>query len=342
VKASPNGGSRLRFGQLELDLSREQLLRRGLPVRLGNQPLQILATLLEHPGEVVSREDLRARLWPDGTYVDFDEGLNTAIKTLRYALGDTADNPTFIETIPRRGYRFIAPVYADARPSLEPAPPSGVDRPPVLMERRQAPIILTPPSSTPKSRTAWLIALGLVVAGACWLGYRLAFPPALRVTQTTRLTNSGRLEPWGQLTSDGSRLFFLEREGDHWNNRQISVAGGESMPFGSPPRNTKILAVSIDRAEILFAPFTSRSDNLPSGRCRWSVARPAASATFRSTLPPSHRMEPRSLSPTPAACSLPTGTVPAFANWLPWRAGTSTGRQMVRLCVSVAAVISGK
>ena len=101
VKASPDGGSRLRFGQLELDLSQEKLLRRGLPIRLGNQPLLILTTLLERPGEVVSREDLRTRLWPDGTYVDFDEGLNTAIKTLRYALGDNADNPTFIETIPR-------------------------------------------------------------------------------------------------------------------------------------------------------------------------------------------------------------------------------------------------
>jgi DNA-binding winged helix-turn-helix (wHTH) protein len=110
---SSNGRSRLRFGQLELDLTEEKLLKKGLPLRLENLPLQLLAALLESPGEVVSREELCARLWPDGTYVDFDEGLNTAIKKLRYALGDSAENPTFIETVPRRGYRFIAPVQSD-------------------------------------------------------------------------------------------------------------------------------------------------------------------------------------------------------------------------------------
>jgi DNA-binding winged helix-turn-helix (wHTH) protein len=110
VKTFSKGLSRLRFGQLELDLCEGKLLKRGLLVHLEHQPLQILGALLEHPGEVVSREELCASLWPDGTYVDFDEGLNTAIKKLRYALGDSAENPTFIETIPRRGYRFLAPV----------------------------------------------------------------------------------------------------------------------------------------------------------------------------------------------------------------------------------------
>jgi DNA-binding winged helix-turn-helix (wHTH) protein/Tol biopolymer transport system component len=263
VKASPNGGSRLRFGQLELDLSQEKLLRRGLPVRLGNQPLQILTTLLEHPGEVVSREDLRARLWPDGTYVDFDEGLNTAIKTLRYALGDTADNPTFIETIPRRGYRFIAPVHADPVLPSEPPPSVGEQQSPPLVERRRSPIVLNSSPSKPRSRAAWLIALGLAVAGVCWLAYRLAFPPVPRVTQITRLTSTGHLEPWGGLASDGSRVFFLEREGGHWNTRQISVTGGESMPFGASGENTKIFAVSRDKSEILFAPFSSRGNDLP-------------------------------------------------------------------------------
>ena len=110
VKASSKRGSRVSFGQFELDLFEERLLKRGVSVRLENQPFQILAALLEHPGEVVSREELRSSLWSDGTYVDFDEGLNTAIKKLRYALGDSAEHPIFIETIPRRGYRFIAPM----------------------------------------------------------------------------------------------------------------------------------------------------------------------------------------------------------------------------------------
>src|SRR5579864_3403562 len=112
MKALSKRSSVVRFGQFELDLSQEKLLKKGVPVRLENQPLQILACLLERPAETVSREDLCGRLWPNGTYVDFDEGLNTAIKKLRYALGDSADNPVFIETIPRRGYRFLAPISA--------------------------------------------------------------------------------------------------------------------------------------------------------------------------------------------------------------------------------------
>src|SRR5580704_13036975 len=91
VKASSKRGSRVRFGQFELDLSEERLFKKGLPVRLENQPFQILAALVNYPGEMVSREELCANLWPDGTYVDFDEGLNTAIKKLRFALGDSAE-----------------------------------------------------------------------------------------------------------------------------------------------------------------------------------------------------------------------------------------------------------
>ena len=257
----------MRFGKFELDFSEEKLLKRGLPVRLENQPFQILAALLERPGEVVGREELCASLWPDGTYVDFDEGLNTAIKKLRYALGDSAENPIFIETVPRRGYRFIAPVHEHkddgASEPLEPLPLGDADRSSIAVTAGTEPQQVTPPDSKPQWRAAWLIGFGIVFAGACWLLYRTVFPDALRVTQITRFTNSGRLEPWGRITSDGSRLFFLEREGDHWNTRQISVAGGESMPFGATPRNVKIFDVSADKSEMLFAPFTMRSADLP-------------------------------------------------------------------------------
>jgi DNA-binding winged helix-turn-helix (wHTH) protein/Tol biopolymer transport system component len=267
VKETSNGSSRLRFGQLELDLSKQKLLRKGLPVRLANQPWLILAILLEHPGSLVSREELCARLWPDGTYVDFDEGLNSAVKNLRYALGDVADNPTFIETIPRRGYRFIAPVQivavdSDASLPLEPTVPGDADEPtPTAQLLRLA--LPTAPHSKLLWRAAGLIAFGVFVAAALWVLHRLAFPPMLQVTQIVRLTNSARLEPWGNLASDGSRLFFLEREGDHWNTRQISVTGGESVPFGSSTGNTKIFAVSRDQSDVLFAPFTMRGNDLP-------------------------------------------------------------------------------
>jgi TolB-like protein/DNA-binding winged helix-turn-helix (wHTH) protein/Flp pilus assembly protein TadD len=102
--------SRIRFGAFEVDLRSGELRKHGLKVKLQVQPFQILALLLERPGEVVTREELQARLWPADTFVDFDVGLNTAIKRLRDALGDTAESPRYIETLPRRGYRFVAPV----------------------------------------------------------------------------------------------------------------------------------------------------------------------------------------------------------------------------------------
>jgi len=104
----------IRFATLEVDLQSRELRKGGLKLKLQGQPFEVLAMLLEKPGEVVGREQLRERLWPTDTFVDFDHGVNTAINRLREALGDSADNPRFIETLPRRGYRFIAPVEASA------------------------------------------------------------------------------------------------------------------------------------------------------------------------------------------------------------------------------------
>src|SRR6266849_10159838 len=100
----------LRFGAFELDLRSGDLRKKGVRIKLQEQPLQVLTVLLQHPDEVVTREELRSAIWPVDTFVDFDNSLNTAVNKLREALGDSADNPRFIETLPRRGYRFIAPV----------------------------------------------------------------------------------------------------------------------------------------------------------------------------------------------------------------------------------------
>ena len=112
-ETAPHPSRLFRFGILELDSASGELRKDGkLQPRLQEQPLQVLLMLLERPGEVVAREELRKRLWSHDTFVDFDHGLNSAINKLRDALGDTAANPRFIQTIPRRGYRFIAPVEA--------------------------------------------------------------------------------------------------------------------------------------------------------------------------------------------------------------------------------------
>src|SRR5882757_1804260 len=123
VKSS---SSIMRFGTFELDLQTGELRHAGQKIKLQEQPFQVLATLLEHPGEIVTREELRSKLWPRDTFVDFDHSLNAAIKRLRDALGESADAPVFIETLARRGYRFTAPVHgfpasgvAEITPALE-------------------------------------------------------------------------------------------------------------------------------------------------------------------------------------------------------------------------------
>jgi DNA-binding winged helix-turn-helix (wHTH) protein len=100
----------VKFGAFEADLTARELRKNGLKIRLQDQPFQVLALLLEDSGRVVTREELRQKLWPADTFVDFDNGLNTAINKIREALGDSAENARFVETLPRRGYRFLAPI----------------------------------------------------------------------------------------------------------------------------------------------------------------------------------------------------------------------------------------
>src|SRR5258707_3782295 len=103
----------VRFGLFEADLQTGELRKNGSKVPLQGQPFQVCAILLSRSGELVSREELRQRVWPEDTFVDFDHALNTAITKIRLALGDEADNPRFVETLPRRGYRFIGPVESE-------------------------------------------------------------------------------------------------------------------------------------------------------------------------------------------------------------------------------------
>ena len=121
---SPGASGRVvYFGVFEADLSTGELRKSGAKIRLQEQPFQILAALLERPGEVVTREDLRARIWNADTFVDFDHSLNTAMNKLRDALDDSAANPRFVETLARRGYRFIAPVRWDDASVSKPSQP---------------------------------------------------------------------------------------------------------------------------------------------------------------------------------------------------------------------------
>jgi Tol biopolymer transport system component/DNA-binding winged helix-turn-helix (wHTH) protein len=229
------------------------------------QPFRILAMLLERPGQVVSREEVQKKLWPEGTFVDFDEGLDTALKKLRQALGDSPQNPIFVETIPRRGYRFIAPVQEAGKESS-----SNGDRPVLQLEQsygEREPIASLAQPAVARARLLRNVSVAVISAAAILAGaiiVRWLSPPSVpKVLRIVQLSHSGHVDPWGRIFTDRARLFFLEREGDHWNLMQAPVSGGESQPFPAPFHNTRILDISPDLSEFLIAPFTQRMPGLP-------------------------------------------------------------------------------
>jgi len=197
----------IRFGIFEADLRAGELRRNGSKIKLQDQPFQLLALLLERPGEVVTREELRAKLWPADTFVDFDHGLNAAVKRLRGALGDSAENPRFIETLSRRGYRFLVPVNG--------------------MGQECTPI--------PRARRHWRIALAaailfLVGIVAGWqAGHHSA--AAVRFTER-RLTGNPENDPVtsASISPDGKYLAFADRTGFFLR----VVATGETHPVPIP------------------------------------------------------------------------------------------------------------
>jgi len=145
---------RYRFGAFEADSATGELRRNGVRIRLHAQPFQVLAMLLERPGEMLTREEISRALWPEGTFVDYEHGVNSAVNRLRDALGDKAGSPRFVETLARRGYRFVAPVEriesaedAPEAATRQPEPPAEIrDATPTLLDR-----VLATPDDLPKS-----------------------------------------------------------------------------------------------------------------------------------------------------------------------------------------------
>jgi DNA-binding winged helix-turn-helix (wHTH) protein/Tol biopolymer transport system component len=209
-----NAGSRKRFGVFEFDPQARELTKHGVRLKLQEQPIQILAALLEHAGQIVPREDLQRRLWPDGTFVDYEQSLNKAVNKLREALGDSANHPIYIETLARRGYRFVSPVEGDR--TLKPAAKT-------VLRRRLVP---------------WLVAGGfgfaVVLATGLW---PLNVPQVERVVP---LTNDTTLKgAVGRLISVGNRVLYSDGA-DVWS---VPASGGEpkrlSLPF---LKRVKVLA----------------------------------------------------------------------------------------------------
>src|SRR5258708_39771540 len=127
-----------RFGAFEIDLRSGELRKNGMRLRLSGQPFQILAALVDRPGEVVTREELNSKLWPADTFVDFDHGLNNAVARIREVLDDSSETPRYVETIPRRGYRFIAPLSDVRLATATPSTPESKVSPAHKITRRDA------------------------------------------------------------------------------------------------------------------------------------------------------------------------------------------------------------
>jgi TolB-like protein/DNA-binding winged helix-turn-helix (wHTH) protein len=197
MASSAPAADKLCFDAYELDVRAGELRKHGVKLRLQGQPLQILAALLERPGDVVTREELRSQIWPADTFVDFDHSVHNAIARLREVLGDSAETPRYVETLPRRGYRFIAPVRAVEIPLPVPSTPS--DRP---IEVRSG-VVVRPSKS--QTLLAFAMLTVVVVASALWLERT----PNRPTSAAPRLDSIAVL-PLDNLSGDASEDFFVD------------------------------------------------------------------------------------------------------------------------------------
>ena len=171
----PRPARRYRFGVFEADSSTGELRRKGVRIKLHSQPFQVLSMLLERPGEMLTREEISRELWPDGTFVDYEHGVNSAVNRLREALGDKASNPRFVETLARRGYRFVAPVERIEVGSVGSAGTADeiLETAPVDLEEKKAGFldgVLATPEDLPKSSHSVVQTL-FVLMQVMYLGF---------------------------------------------------------------------------------------------------------------------------------------------------------------------------
>lgn len=284
----PPSSLRYRFGDFCLDAVEHRFLRGGVDLPLAPKVFDTLLLLVENSGHMVEKDEFMRRVWPD-TFVG-DDALARNISILRKTLGESPDSQTFIATVPTRGYRFVAPVekVCDSGSTLpgEPAskPQSFRDesapegpRPIDLVYRNGGTVRggvdlsmgVIPERGTRTSHT-WLrrtgifaVVLGAGVVAGLTSFYLLSPRPVPRVIRSVQLTHSGRVDPWLSMVTDGSRIYYIERAGDHWNLAHTSVAGGDSQVVPAPFQNTIVRDISPDHANLLIGTFEHRFALMP-------------------------------------------------------------------------------
>jgi DNA-binding winged helix-turn-helix (wHTH) protein len=242
------------FGDFKADLDSGELFKDGLKIRLPEQPFRLLAILLECPGEVVSRDELRRRLWPEDTHVDFDRSLNTAASKLREALGEAAGT---VETLPKRGYRFIAPL--NGVPHCDPAPPETPRDRPVKAVTSFPRYFLWP-------------AVLAVAAFTIGLAYFRWFTPVRvpPITRSFRLTNDD-FSKSPELVSDGPRVYFSAWKGGRGVLAEVSSSGGDTERMLTPSIGTNacVRGISPDGQTLLVV--TGKQRRTLGGYPLWTV-----------------------------------------------------------------------
>jgi DNA-binding winged helix-turn-helix (wHTH) protein/Tol biopolymer transport system component len=237
---------RYRFGPFLLDLEASELLESGKPLHTAAQTLRLLTLLVTHAGHLVTRDQVRHELWPDGTYVNFERGINSAVRRLRSLLGDSDENPVYIATLTGQGYRFIAPVERD--PVHAPSPP---------------PAALSTPPAPASSRLRWGLAAAAllaawVTAGLLW-SHSHPQPSLLRLRA---LTTDGGMDLPARPASDGKLLYYLDRAGGRWDlmRNDGNPGNAQRLPAPFPDRNTRLLDISRDGGAWLLGSFLERGE----------------------------------------------------------------------------------
>ncbi len=255
------------FGPYLLDFRSGELRKHGIPLKIGEQPLQILMLLVQREGELVVREELQTKLWSTDTFVDFDHSLNSAVQRLRDCLSDSAGKARWIETVPRRGYRFQGKV--EWSPGVAAATISNNTNGNAHNLPTNSQIVTSAsttelPSSPRRTwrRFLWPImagSLALVAIASVWTLHSSSLP--LRNVQTRQITNDG-LEKIGVMATDGIRVYFSEKVNGHWTIAAAAISGGSVEPIRIPFHDATLVNISPDRSELLVAEGSSQEHPL--------------------------------------------------------------------------------
>ena len=250
------------FGPYEVRLSTRELFRHGVRVKLPPQAFEVLRVLLERNGELITRQEFHRVLWPADTFVDFDQGLNNAIKRIREVLNDSADSPRYVETLPRLGYRFIGqvdppqPGFVDQAITNNGAPatvsPESENHQPASPAHTAPPLEVRSGTTVHRRVAAYLLAAaaGVALLATAWL-FRPGYP-APHIAGERQLTADG-IPKWGPLATDGLRVYFTEKVDGRETVAAVPVSGGQAVPIKMPLAQAGLYGISPDKTDLLVA-----------------------------------------------------------------------------------------